>query len=109
MAEELSANEDIFYTAKTTFSADVELSYAQQTLKRREVGDVAAMDTRYLEMRFFLPICNSCERIFSNASFFIDDSRKEILSAHVGEQLFLLINRTYWDLVDIQSIVNKEI
>ena len=53
--------------------------------------------TKYVDCRFLLPTSNLLERFFSTAGYASSDLRQRLLPANLEEQLFLKINKRYWD------------
>ena len=78
---------------------EAELDFASEVLsKRARVEKTEFMDTRYL-----LPTSNICERYFSLSGLAFSDLRKRTSPVHLEEQLFLKLNRKYWDLFNCDS------
>ena len=50
-----------------------------------------------MDSRFLLPTSNIVERFFSLAGFTFSDNRQQLTPANFEMQLFLKLNRKFWD------------
>ena len=69
-------------------------NFASVILKKRQK---LCPVTKYVDCRFLLPTSNLLERFFSTAGYASSDLRQRLLPANLEEQLFLKINKRYWD------------
>ncbi len=81
------------------------MSFAERLLKKRMLApeNNICMDTRFL-----LPTCKICERMFSKAGYALPIRRKAISSEKFEQQSFLHVNREFWSVSDVESILDSE-
>ena len=58
---------------------------------------------QYVDCRFLLPTSNILERFFSTVGYAFNDYRQSLLPMNLEMQLFLIVNRSFWD----QELVSK--
>lgn len=83
------------------------LSYARRAFKKKSSLEVSG-GMKYMGTLTILPASNICERCFCTARFILEISEKNIILFHAEEQFFLHFNRAFWDLVDVQMVLNKD-
>jgi hypothetical protein len=82
---------------------DSELDFASAVLKRRKIQSVSL----YMDCRFILPTSNVCERFFSTAGYCLNDYRQNILPLNLEKQLFLKVNKAFWDARAVSKVITK--
>ena len=61
----------------------------------------------FIDTRFILPTSNILEQFFSNAGIAYSDLRTRLIPTNLEEQLYLKINKRFWDLQTINAVVNS--
>ena len=51
---------------------------------------------------------NQCERLFSRAKLTLGHLRQGLSPMHLEAQLFLFLNRNYWDAQLVSRVVNRK-
>lgn len=59
----------------------------------------------YVDPWFNIATSNLCERLFSIASYALNDRRKEVLPAKIKMQRFLHVKAFLWELSDVHEIL----
>lgn len=77
----------------------------QLHLKYWKVGGESTQ--AYINTRFVVIASNSCEGFFSTAVICLDERKRNVLTGQGKSQLFLDIDKTYWDFSDVQALVTK--
>jgi hypothetical protein len=80
------------------------LAAAIRRLKKRKV-DSPNERTQHIDLRFFRPTTNVCERMFSTAGFTYSKTRQSLLPENLEMQLFLKVNDSLWDESLFMSII----
>lgn len=57
--------------------------------------------------RPLVPTSSLCERFFSTACFPLENNNYNTLPVNKEEQFFLYMNRSYWDLQNVQFIIYR--
>jgi hypothetical protein len=68
--------------------------------KKRRVDNNKAT-TAYVDLKFNSPTSNAVERLFSLAKLFCSDCRKSMSPIVFEALLFLFVNQSYWNVVDV--------
>lgn len=89
----------------TSQSDDGELSFADSALKRMKM-ELSTSEVKYLPTNFLLPTTNLVERFFSVASHALNDKRAAISPARLETQLFLKMNKRFWDKETVSRVIS---
>ena len=81
---------------------DENIDFATQVLIEASITGTAG----YVDMKFVPPTSNTLERFFSKAKFFLGDYRYRITPEHFEAQLFLNVNKDWWDQGTVQDVIN---
>ena len=81
---------------------DENIDFATQVLIEASITGTAG----YVDMKFVPPTSNTLERFFSKAKFFLGDYRYRITPGHFEAQLFLNVNKDWWDQGTVQDVIN---
>ena len=79
------------------------LPLAEQVMKRRRFSRNAK--SAYMDLRFIQPTSNMCERFFSTAGYTLTSRRNRILPSNLESQLFLSINKRFWNIRDVHGVI----
>ena len=63
------------------------------------------MRSGYQDLSWIPPSSNHIERFFSKAKFFMGSHRCAMTPEHFEAQLFLHVNKTFWDVNTIQALL----
>ena len=83
--------------------AEKENDFATEILQKR----VKVQQSEFKDTRFVLPTSNVAERFFSQAGIAYNDLRKRLSPVNLEEQMFLKLNRRFWDVKSVIDIVNQ--
>lgn len=72
--------------------------FAASVLKRRRLEVSVKKTKTFLDCRFLQPTSNQVERFFSTAGMAYGDLRQRLLPINLEMQLFLKVNRGFWDV-----------
>ena len=119
----------IFENAVATSLQNQSLSNAQQAildahlLKKVSVGGQEAQPVTFVQKVYaeklrkltgglygdlsWIPsTSNRAERLFSRSKYYLNDYRKRLLPVHLESELFLCTNRDFWDVFDVEQLIN---
>jgi len=106
-SDELTVTQCLLHTPSVDHESDTpstELTFTQRALKKRK--QCKSQDVAYINARFILPTSNICERFFSVAGYALNDRRMSMDPTNFEQQMFLYANSEYWDIEDVNSIIN---
>ena len=81
------------------------LPLAERVLKRRRFSKTAK--SSYIDVRFIQATSNLCEKFFSTAGYTFSDRRRGLLPYNLECQLFLNVNKSFWDIRDVHSVIKN--
>ena len=80
---------------------DAEAHFAETLLTKRKGGSEQYIDTRFIQ-----PTSNICKRFFSTAGYAFNDYRRSLLPRHLEMQLYLKLDKKFWDEKTVSNIFN---
>lgn len=104
-ADEVAALYQLKVTIDTSQKSDVPVEdddFASVCLKKRKKDKISPLQ-QYLKCTFLLPTSNILERFFSSAGYAFNDFRQNLKPMNLEMQLFLKVNRSFWD----ENLVSK--
>lgn len=88
------------------------LSYADQikqsVLLKRKESMQRLPASKYHDVRWISPTTCIVERLFSISRWTLTDNRSATTPEHFEQQIYLRINKQYWDAVDIEKIRKRQ-
>ena len=89
-----------------TQNPENEIDFAASIIKKRKMPTgVLRSQLRYMDSHFLLPSLNLLERFFSTAEYANSDMRQNLSPQNLEMQLFLKINKKYWDIELVFKVV----
>ena len=85
--------------------AVTETDFAKNIIKKKRTS--AKGVTEYESTKFIFPTSDIVERFFSSAGYALSDLRSSILPANLEMQLFLKVNKSFWDRKTVQKAMNN--
>jgi hypothetical protein len=82
-------------------------SFADSLLASYEM-DVETNCSKYINLKFILPGTVIIESLFSVVGYMFDDRRMATTPIHIEEQVFLKVNRNYWNEQTFFTILKNE-
>ena len=86
-------------------SADTDTDFARSIIKKRKMTMPVK---KYESCKFILPTSDLVERFFSSAGYALSDLRNRLLPSNLELQLFLKVNKRFWDKKTVQNAMNIE-
>ena len=87
-----------------TQNPENESDFVASIIKKRKIATgVSRSQPRYMDSHFLLPTSNLLERFFSTADY--SELRQNLLPQNLEMQLFLKINKKYWDNEFVPKVV----
>ena len=86
-------------------SARTDTDFARSIIKKRRVTMPVK---KYESCKFILPTSDLVERFFSSAGYALSDLRNRLLPSNLELQLFLKVNKRFWDKKTVQNAMNFE-
>jgi hypothetical protein len=81
---------------------DVSMSFAERAIKRQKSDSTSS---RYSNLNYIPPTSNLCERFFSRCKYVFNDYRKRILPINLERQMFLMVNKSYWNIDTVSKVM----
>ena len=89
-----------------TQNLENESDFAASIIKKRKIATgVPRSQPRYMDSHFLLPTSNSLEVFLSTAEYAYSEQRPNLLPQNLEMQLFLKINKKYWDNELVSKVV----
>lgn len=66
-------------------------------------NESSAIVSKFMDLRFILATSNNCERLLSKAGYTLGSRSKAIGPQNFESQLYLLVNREYRNIADVNS------
>ena len=85
--------------------ADTDTDFARSIIKKRKMTMPVK---KYESCKFILPTSDLVERFFSSAGYALSDLRNRLLPSNLELQLFLKVNKRFWDKKTVQNAMNIE-
>ena len=102
--EKESVNKLLKQSEITPVSIDHDLDFASKLLKKRKLEKMSS-GSRYVNCKFLVPTSNIAERFFSAAGYAIGHLRHNILPSNLEMQMFLFVNKRFWDRKMLSDIM----
>ena len=78
-------------------------SYAESLLDQKRRKPMS----HYGDLKWIPPTSNLAERLFSRVKYVFNDHRKSLLPVNLESQIFLCVNRSFWDAKTIEDLMWK--
>ena len=76
-------------------------SYAESLLDQKRRKPMS----HYGDLKWIPPTSNLAERLFSRVKYVFNDHRKSLLPVNLQSQIFLCVNRSFWDAKTIEDLM----
>ncbi|XP_036367828.1 uncharacterized protein LOC118767407 [Octopus sinensis] len=107
-ADEVAALHQLKVVTDTSQQSDLPVEdddFASICLKKQKKNKISPQ--QYLNCRFLLPTSNILERFFSSAGYAFNDFWQYLTPMNLEMQLFLKVNRAFWDEDLVSEICNR--
>ena len=89
-----------------TQNSENQSDFPASIIKKRKIATgVSRSQPRYMDSQFLLPTLNLLERFFSTEEYAYSELRQNLLPQNLKMQLFLKINKMYWDNELVSKVV----
>lgn len=83
------------------------ISFAARAVQRHRTC-CQSDEFSYLDLRSIVPNSNLCEQCFANSGFLLNDSRQGLKPWNLEAQLFLHVNKEFWNFSDVNYVVRTK-
>lgn len=91
--------------SEATVNDETKLLCLAHRARKKLLISQSATDLGYLDASFLLPMSTICERLFSKAGYAESDGRNGISPSNFESQLFLHVNKQFWDLPKVSQLL----